>query len=124
MANVNAQKRRLTRKEEKETKKINLAFEKVCNSFHDFLFWQDWDEVTHITFDEGEEIPVEELNMFQDFNNRWIKWCEQWRANRTHNTPVNENAFYDWAIDNTKTNDYDKPIDFNYSQLPFVHGII
>ena len=87
-----------------------------------FLF--DWDETTHLEYEDGTETPVKELKPFKDFNLKWENWCEKWQSNRQHNTPANKKAFHEWAIDNTKTNTDDKLCDFISNKRPYLHGSI
>lgn len=122
VAAMNHQKRRLTRKENKELIKINQAFNKIQNDFSAFLFGFDWDDITHLQYDDGTEVPISELKMFQDFNQKWIAFCNKWKRDKHHNTPVNENAFHEWAIDNTKTNKNDKRCDFIGSKWTILCG--
>ena len=120
VANVNAHKRLLTRNEQKELKKINTEFNLVKDAFINFLFAYDWDEVTHLAFPDGSEVAIDELNMFQDFNNKWIAFCNRWKADRKHRTPINENAFHEFAINNTKTNENDKSFHTDNFKFPNV----
>lgn len=98
--------------------------ERLQTEFHSFLFWMDWDNVETLEYDDGSTVAVKDLKPFQDFNKKWIAWCERWRANKRHNTPVNDNAFHDWAINNTKINDYDRPIDFISTKFSVMHGAL
>ena len=124
VASINAQKRRLTRKENKEIKKINEVFLKIQNEFSAFIFGFDWDNITHLEYNDGTEVSIEDLKPFKDFNTKWIKWCLDWERDKKHNTQVDKNAFHDWAINNEKLNKDDKPIDFIDIKQSYLHGPI
>ena len=120
-SNINAQRRRLKRKENKEVAKAKKYLNTLQNEFSAFLFLFDWDDTTHLDFGDGKEVAVEDLKPFHDFNTKWIKWCERWRKDK-HLTPVNDNAFHEWAIDNTKNNDDDGICDFIDIKRSRLHG--
>ena len=114
LPSINDQIKRLKKKESREIRKINQALTKIQNEFCYFLFMFDWDETTHIQYADGTEIDTKDLTPFKDFNDKWVRWCKYWRMNRHHNTPVNDSAFHDWAIDNTKNNKDDRPCTFTH----------
>ena len=111
VAAINSQKRRLTRKENKEITKINNAFTKIQNEFSAFIFGFDWDNITHLKYDDGTEVPITELKPFKDYNAKWIRCCLIWERDKTHNTQVDENAFHDWCMNDTLVGENDKIFD-------------
>lgn len=106
VANINAQRRKLTRKEDRELEYINAAFDKLIHNFSETLLGADW-----------EHPQIKHLNPFNDYNKYWVAWCEKYNKDKKHIVNANETAFYDMAIDNTKTNDYDTIFYFTNNQL-------
>jgi len=106
VANINSQGRKLSRKEDRELTYINKAFDKLTHNFAEVLLGSAW-----------ENPAINHLNPFVDFNLFWVNWCDTYNKNKKHLINANELAFHDFAINNTKSNDYDRPIFITGNQL-------
>jgi len=122
VANLNRNKRKLKRKENREVDVINQKYIYFVDEFTRVMFSVDWDEPGSFEIErDGEiiEVSIADFNPFTMFNELWQKYADKINNNRKIMTPVNKQAFYDAFIDNTKILKNDKRINFNNPQLRF-----
>lgn len=116
VASVKRDKRKLTRKENRELEKVDQRFDSLCNEFVEFLFSWDWDDPKGVVEVDDQEVPIYEFNPFGLFNDDWRYFAKNLNENKKHQTPVNGEAFYDTMINNENLN-YGEPIDINNPRL-------
>lgn len=125
VANAHSQKRNLTRKENKELKKINSYFKSLCAEFYQFLFTWDWDDpngVIEVVDEKGiHEVPITEFNPFNMFNDDWMYYARERNNDRKHNTPVNAEAFHDKMINNENIENHDDITICNFGNPQLTH---
>ena len=110
-------KRLFNRKEQREVKKINQTFDAFCNKFVEVLLGIPFDDKTAVFDIDGAKVKADDLDVFTDYNLQWVKYCAWYNAQKKHIVECNENAFHEWAIDNTKTNSNDIPFNFGSNKL-------
>ena len=118
-ANIKNDARKLKRKESKELKKLNKHFSDYCDNFYKILFADDFDKGGIIEIN-GQQMKLDDLDLFNDYNAGWISFCEYWNTDKHHLIPANSEAFHELIIDNTKNNNDDKPFSFTSFQLTYL----
>lgn len=117
VANINARSRELDRKEARDLKEINDFFNSLTLEFYKIIFTIPFDEQDLVLDIDGAIVKAGDLDPFKDFNAQWLDFCNRWNASKKHLIKANENAFKDLCIDNTKSNQNDKPLFITNNQL-------
>ena len=102
IANINRNKRKLKRKEDKQLAEINTNYNGIVKAFQEMLWTTDWDNPS-----------TEGINVFKEFNSVWVLFCTNWNNSRHNIIKAHDKAFYEWAMDDTALNPDSKPANIN-----------
>lgn len=109
VAAIKRNKRKLRRKENVQLSEINNNYNGLIDAFQKMLFTTDWDNPN------TPDIPI-----YRQFNDAWLMFCNNWNKSKKNILKANENAFYEWACDNTALNPDSKPNTLNGIQKPIL----